>query len=585
MLKILVNCFDMPLAEEGSAGAGKYVQGLLPQLAKKSELYVICSKHNAKEYQFRGIKKVFKINGFDEIDIENISKKMDVYFNPTNKLTPINLPIDIPVVMVVHDLQHNHYPHYFQKGMFEERNKEYGFALARSDGLVSISNWEKSNFEKYFNIRQVKTIYHAPYLFEKFRNTGAPNKNINKLTDFPNYYIYPAVPWVHKNHYRLIEAFAILNHKYKIRDFNLILTGAKHTVSASLFQKKIKELNADDFIQQLGYIQDDELYSLIANAKGMIFPSIYEGFGIPIIDAMNIGTPVLTTNLTSMPEITHNAVDYFKNPFDSYQMASDIENFDIKINNKQYDIEYAKKIGSQYSSVRQVLEYLEYFETVIKSKHIRNIEYGSYSTKNISSNTSPHKITIILDLEIPNSNENINDIVEKFLNDARPEIYDYVVMLPYELRDRIQGNELDEILKITTASYYKDKIHVSKANALEHILESVIKTDYFICLDMRQFLNLDYMFIKKSISLLDYFQDIFSCYRSKSKFNQLLIKRPPSDERISIQEFNTATQNTDEILTRFYNRVIRTKTCRFDGMIGSLSILSKDITVNSNIVL
>ena len=580
-LKILVNCYDIPLSREGSGGAGKFIQGLLPELAKKSEVYVICSKHNAEEYQFESIKKLFDITNFEEINILEICDGMDIYFNPGNKFNPIDFPVDIPVVTIIHDLQHNHYPHYFPNGGFESRNNDYGFAISRSDALVAISDWEKSNFKKYFDVNHIQTIYHSPYLFEKGRNQKNEKPvNIQNLTEFSNYYLYPAVAWPHKNHYRLIEAFHILNQKNK--NFNLILTGSQHIESTSLLYKKIQELHAEDFCKVLGYVSDDELITLMSNAKGLVFPSLYEGFGIPIIDAMNFGIPVIASNLTSIPEITLNTINYFENSFDSYQIATDIMNFDEKINKGDYDTSKAIDVAKKYSKERNVSEYLNYFDSIIKSKNKNDPITASYSTKNLSTNKTSNKITIILDLESIESNK-VEDFFKKISTSAKPEIFDYFFIMSYSFRENYRSS-LDEMSKIAKMSYYQNKILVSKVLALEHLLESSIKTEYFICINGDQFENLDYSFLRKAESVLDYFTDIFSCYRSKEKYNILSMKRP-SDEEASIREFNKTLNDTETILTRFYNRLIRTNSCRLDGMIGTVPALSKDTTTYSNIAL
>jgi glycosyltransferase involved in cell wall biosynthesis len=571
----------MPLSKEGSGGAGKFIQGLIPELAKKSEVFLICSKHNANEYQFDSVKKIFEINNFDELNISETCKEMDVFFIPSNKLSPLNLPIDIPVITVIHDLQHNHYPHYFPKGGFEARNKDYGFAISRSDALVAISNWEKLNFEKYFKVRNIRTIYHAPYLYEtKTKKNTQTKTKIENLTDFSSFYLYPAIPWAHKNHYNLIEAFHILNKKNK--NFNLILTGSEHVESTSLLYKKIQELHAEDYCSILGYVSDDDLITLMTNAKGLVFPSLYEGFGIPVIDAMRFGIPVIASNLTSIPEITSNTINFFENPLNSFQIASDIKRFDEKITSNNYEKEKAIEIAKNYSTERLVSEYLDYFESVKKLKTSKDPNNASYSTKDISLNRSPNKITLILDFEKIEPS-NIQNFVNDFINSAKPEIFDYNFIMSYELGEKYE-KLFNEITKFTNISYYLENVLASKVHALEHLLEISIKTDYFFCLDADEFNNLDYLFLRKSVSVLDYFEDCFSCNRKNQSYFPITMDRP-SDEEASIREFNKTLNNTETILSRFYNRLIRTDFCRHDGMIGTVPSLSKDTSTYSNITL
>jgi len=581
-MKVLINCYDMPLAKEGSGGAGKFVHGIIDGLIKKSELSIICSKHNSEEYEYENVKKLFVLNNYDDLDMSSICEDFDIYFNPANKLMPLNLPKDLPVVTVIHDLQHNYYPHFFSKGAFEARNKEYGYAIARSDGLVAISNWEKRNFEKYFKANHTKVIYHAPYLFERKNKNDYHKIDIKKLTEFDKYYLYPAIPWIHKNHYRLIEAFSILNKTIKNGRFNLILTGSEHSDSTSLLNKKIKELNCEDYIETLGYVSDDELISLMSNAKGMVFPSLYEGFGIPIIDAMNFGLPVIASNLTSIPEITSGAIEYFNNSFDSYSIATDIQNFDRKINQGSYDIDAAKRIGANYSTERLTSELLNYFERIIRLKN--NVPLNaSFAMETVNLNKESRKITIIVDLDIDDKDE-AERFLDKFLSNSDHQIFDYALIIPYKLREQLDYVRFNKITQIATCAYYQENILASKVIALEHLLEICIKTDYLLCVNVEQYFQINYLALRKSISFLDYHPDLYSIIKSEEKYSQVFVKRPIDDEEIRIRKYNESLNNPEKILLRFYDRLISTRICREEGMIGSVAALSKDISFFSNMV-
>lgn len=584
-MKILMNCHEMPTAKEGSGGAGKYVQALIPALAEKSQLHVICSTRNAHEYNHDSIKKLMVVSSFDDLDIAKVFRDVDIYFNPSNKLTPLSIPIDIPVVTVIHDLQHNFYPYLFSNGGFEGRNHEYGYAIGRSDGLLAISNWEKSNFEKYYNIKNASVVHHSSYLFDKIKNDKNYTK-VEKLTRFSNYYLYPAVAWPHKNHLRLIEAFGIINKRNPNKEFRLVLTGTvEHVLSTSLWNRKIKEMKGDNFIDVLGHVTDDELITLMSNAKGLVFPSLYEGFGIPIIDAMKFGIPVLASKISAIPEVTHDSVEYFENPYDSFQIAEDISKFDEKINNKEYDIEQAKKVSSEYSLDRMVTELLDFFTRVIETKKSNSPSIAAYSNKNLELSKPSKKVTIIVDLETSmNRTEDITFFLQNLLNNSSNENFDYALIMPYGFRELADKDLINKINKITTLAYYQDNQTSSKILALEHLLEVSIKTDYFIFDNILQFLNMDYFFVRTAVTNLDYFKDIYSCIKSNERGRSMLIIRP-LDEAKAVREFNKMKGDEEATLSRFRNRVIRTSVCKLDGMIGTVSALSKDISKYSNIYL
>ena len=574
-----MNCHGIPLAKEGAGGAGKYIQSLIPDLGKKSELYVICAKHNAEEYKSKYIKELFEISGYGDLNISELCKSMDIYFCPANGLYPKDIQTNIPIVTEIYDLQHNHYPNFFSHEVFDNRNKEYGFATSRSDGIVTLSNWEKSNFEKYYNAKNVQPVYLSSYLEEQ-QSKEKYFLDIKELTKFSNYYLYPAIPWTHKNHYRLIEAFILLNKTHD--DFNLILTGSEHSESKSLLFKKLNEMNTD-FIQTLGHVKDDELHALMANAKGLVFPSLYEGFGIPILESMELGIPVIASNITAIPEVSQGAIDFFENPLDSYQIAKDILNFDKKIDNKTYDIEKARLVSSTYSVENTTSELMNYFKTLIETKKNNAPNLSTYNPKNNKINKSSKKITIIIDLyEIENHLQNTMEFFDYFTNNCKPELFEYAFLIPYEFRDKFDEKVFEQIDSFTTFTYYQEKILSSRILGLEFLLEAIINTEYFVCIDVSQFLNLNYSFLKKAVGTLDYFSDVFSCIPS-NETSKFIIK--PPDQENAIREFNRALSSGDKMLLQFYERLVRTSTVKSIGMIGSIPTLSKDFTTFTNIIL
>jgi len=123
----------------------------------------------------------------------------------------------------------------------------------------------------------------------------------------------------HKNIKRLIQAYAKLNLQEP-----LILVGSNkmRTIDTELFEV-IKKLNLENKIRWLGYVKDGDLPSLYSSASLFIFPSLYEGFGHPPLEAMACGCPVLASRNASIPEVCADAAEYF-NPIDSQELADKI---------------------------------------------------------------------------------------------------------------------------------------------------------------------------------------------------------------------------------------------------------------------
>lgn len=116
-------------------------------------------------------------------------------------------------------------------------------------------------------------------------------------------YVGSALP--HKNLKRVLEAFMLLKSRYKI-PHQLVLVGNRDT-NAALLMEEAEQMKVDGHIVLAGYVPDDDLPALYQNAGLFVFPSLHEGFGLPILEAMTCGTPVVTSNVSSLPEVAGDA--------------------------------------------------------------------------------------------------------------------------------------------------------------------------------------------------------------------------------------------------------------------------------------
>jgi glycosyltransferase involved in cell wall biosynthesis len=122
--------------------------------------------------------------------------------------------------------------------------------------------------------------------------------------------LYPARPWPHKNHARLYEAFARV--RAQRTDLRLVLTGVGHDPAT-----------LPEGAETRGGVSTDELVSLYRRASALVFPSLYEGFGLPPLEAMACGCPVATSNAGSLPEVVGDAAVSF-DPRDPESIAAGI---------------------------------------------------------------------------------------------------------------------------------------------------------------------------------------------------------------------------------------------------------------------
>jgi glycosyltransferase involved in cell wall biosynthesis len=207
-----------------------------------------------------------------------------------------------PAVTTVHDLQHELYPAFFSRAELAYRRAVYGWTVNRSRLLIAISEHARSTLLERYGVppAHVRTVYLG---IDHERLT--PNDREREA-----FLLYPANRWPHKNHARLFDAFALA--RLERPDLRLVLTGQGHD-----------RARLPDAVESRGHVSPDELVDLYRTAACLVFPSLYEGFGLPPLEAMACGCPVATSNSTSLPEVCGDAAEYF-DPLSTEDMAAAI---------------------------------------------------------------------------------------------------------------------------------------------------------------------------------------------------------------------------------------------------------------------
>jgi glycosyltransferase involved in cell wall biosynthesis len=207
-----------------------------------------------------------------------------------------------PAVTTVHDLQHEHYPRFFSRGELAYRRAVYGWTVARSRMLIAISEHARAALlERYgLDAQRVRTI-HLGIDHGRFSPGGGPREP---------FLLYPANRWRHKNHDLLFDGFALLRSERP--ELRLVLTGTGHDRSPLPVG-----------VESRGHVSPDALVDLYRSAACLVFPSLYEGFGLPPLEAMACGCPVAVSNATSLPEVCGDAAEYF-DPSSAEDMAAAI---------------------------------------------------------------------------------------------------------------------------------------------------------------------------------------------------------------------------------------------------------------------
>ena len=224
-------------------------------------------------------------------------------------------------------------------------------AVKNSKKIIAVSNFTAKDIKEYFKLgdsesKKIKVVY------EGVSKHDSSQKEPFQLPQ--NYFLYIGNAYPHKNLEFLIKAFKEFWQKHS--EYYLVLVGQKNY----FYEKLAKDIDCPNIIFS-GYVPDDKLAVYYKNAIALVFPSLYEGFGLPPLEAMQYGLPVLSSNSSSLPEILGHSVLYF-NPKDKDDLKKKM--FEIINNNDLRNnlIRAGYKQIDRYSWHRMSKEILEIYK-------------------------------------------------------------------------------------------------------------------------------------------------------------------------------------------------------------------------------
>ncbi|MCX6766390.1 MAG: glycosyltransferase family 1 protein [Candidatus Moranbacteria bacterium] len=239
---------------------------------------------------------------------EMLRTKPDILFMPMHSL-PYLRSKKIKTVVTIHDLAFKFFPDHFPKKDLRRLNFFTDHAVENADKLITISNSTKNDLLKIYpkiNADKIKVIYHG---YDK----GLFNKNISReqilkintkyKIQNTKYIIFVGTIQPRKNIETLLEAFEILRKKEKYKDLGLVIAGCSGWLAENIVAKIKKTPGA----LMTGKFETEDLPALIAGAEVFVLPSLYEGFGLPALEAMACGTPVAVADNSSLYEVVEDA--------------------------------------------------------------------------------------------------------------------------------------------------------------------------------------------------------------------------------------------------------------------------------------
>lgn len=228
-------------------------------------------------------------------------------------LYPLNfVKTDVPTLFTICDLQHRHYPKFFPSGHMAWRETVYPVAFSHAKAISVISEWVKQDVVRQYGVdpKKMSMIHLAPITEFYKPMTEEELGNVRRKFRLPDTFVlYPALTYEHKNHVRLLEAIALLRDRDDLV-VHLICVGQKKLFWPAI-EERLRALRLANQVRFLGFISQGDLCALYHLAQHLIFPSLFEGAGMPVMEALQGGTPVACSDIPSLREYVEDAALFF----------------------------------------------------------------------------------------------------------------------------------------------------------------------------------------------------------------------------------------------------------------------------------
>lgn len=310
-MNIVINAV---LAFEKPRGVGRYINNLLPEIAKndtENHYYVYYGKW-MHEYEFLNIRQ--DNFHFIELDIKNTQLARNLFLAAKLPLMAKKLNPDIfwlvdtqaiffkpcKMVSTVHDLAEFEVPEKYSRKQALLRRMIVRNQVRLSDKILTVSNYSKQDICQRFRIPEARVAV----TYNTVDRVVSPDEVTPDRHD--SSFLFVSETERAKNPQLLIKAYSMLPEEYQ-KIYSLRIAGNQGNDHENCLQL-IAETGIGDRVEFFGYLSREALQDLYASAYAFVFPSLFEGFGLPVLEAMAQGTPVLCSDSSSIPEVGGDAV-------------------------------------------------------------------------------------------------------------------------------------------------------------------------------------------------------------------------------------------------------------------------------------
>ena len=243
--------------------------------------------------------------------------KADLFFSPDGFLSR---RLSIPQVPVIHDLAFEHYPEYVSKAGAQYYKKNFPVYAQLAQRIATVSEFSKQDLMQTYQVpaEKIEVVYNgASAVFQRPSEEALQQFKQNKRANRP-YFVYVGSLHPRKNIGRLLQAF----ERFKEQDtqhYQLVIIGRKAWQTDEM-ERIFESMKYRDDVLFTGRIPDEEVVAYLSAARALTYLPVFEGFGLPVLEALQCGTPALTSNVSSLPEVAGNA-GLLANPFSVEEIA------------------------------------------------------------------------------------------------------------------------------------------------------------------------------------------------------------------------------------------------------------------------
>lgn len=370
---------DFTSAARERAGIGRYTRELIRALSRRDHanqyvLFVPRDAHNALlQFDWPENFSVTRAPLTERVlaalwqrarvplPVETFIGAVDLFYSPDFLLPPTRAR---RAIVTVHDLSYVRVPECFPEPLLKYLNRAVPQALQRADLILADAASTQRDLADVYRVplEKIRVLY--PGADARFRPDVAEDakSRVRARTRGKPYLLSVGTIQPRKNYVRLLEAFAkiIANCGLQIANLQLVICGGRGWMYDEIYQA-VERLGLSERVLFTDFVSDDDLPALYALATLFVYPSLYEGFGLPIAEAMACGAPVLSSNASSLPEVAGDAALYF-DPYNvdvlAEAMQRALSDESLRADLRARGFAQAKKFSWERAA-RQLWQYLE----------------------------------------------------------------------------------------------------------------------------------------------------------------------------------------------------------------------------------